>query len=227
MGWIEFIVAMGVFMGSHRIPAALGLKEVLVSRVGQRGYTTLFSLASTALLLWVIWAAGRAPVVSLWDQTEAARWGVNLVMPVVIALAAFGVAAPNPFAFEGRSEGYDPDHPGVAGLTRQPLLWALLLWSLAHLWANGDLAHVILFGVFAVFSALGMRLVERRRARLAGPEQWQRLTSKTRVLPFAALLTGRWRPSRLPSLPRFVIAVTAWGVLWYLHLPVIGASPIP
>lgn len=226
-GWIEFTLAMALFMGSHRIPAALGVKAPMVRALGQRGYVVAFSLASTLLLLWVIWAAGRAPFVPLWDQSPASRWAVNIAMPVVVALAALGTAAPNPFAFEGRRAGFDPDRPGVAGLTRQPLLWALLIWSGAHLWANGDLAHAILFGTFALFSALGMRIVEARRRRETGAAEWARLTAHTALVPFAALLSGRWRPRALPSLPRLAMALLAWAALWHLHAPVIGVSPAP
>ncbi|MGH1415186.1 MAG: NnrU family protein [Pelagimonas sp.] len=226
MAWIEFAVAMAFFMASHRIPSALGLKDQLTDRIGARGYTAVFSILSTALLLWVIWAAGRAPVITLWDQTTASRWAVNLAMPVVIALAAFGVAAPNPFAFEGRAGGFDPENPGVAGLTRQPLLWALALWSGAHLWANGDLAHVILFGTFAVFSILGMSVVERRRAGLMGAT-WAVQTARTGLIPLTALIQGKWRPAGRPSLPRLAIAVVAWAVVFRLHERVIGVIPTP
>lgn len=227
LGWLEFVVAMGVFLASHRIPAALGVKEALENVLGSRGYTAVFSLISMMLLFWVIWAAGRAPVVPLWSQSEAARWVVNIALPLAILLGSFGVAAPNPFAFEGRSEGFDPDNPGIAGLTRQPLLWALFLWSVTHLAANGELAHVILFGVFAVFSALGMLIVERRRQRQIGRAKWLALTRCTRVVPFAALLTGKWRPRRLPSPRRAVIALLTWGTLIALHPAIVGVSPLP
>jgi uncharacterized membrane protein len=227
MGWIEFGIAMAIFMASHRIPALFGAKSRLVAALGERGYTALFSLFSTVLLFWVIWAAGRAPVVVLWDQTSAARWAVNIVMPFAILLVVFGTAAPNPFAFEGRKTGFDPDRPGIAGVTRQPLLWALLLWSVAHIWANGELAHVLLFGVFAVFSAVGMRIVEKRRRRDMGEETWVRLTQKTGLVPFAAMLRGHWRPSGLPSMMRLALVVLSWVAIWHLHAPVIGVYPTP
>lgn len=227
MGWIEFALAMVLFMASHRIPAALGVKEGLVRVLGARGYTALFSLASLALLAWVIVAAGRAPFVPLWDQTLAARWAVNLVMPLAVALAVFAIAAPNPFAFEGRKGDFDPDRPGIAGLTRQPLLWALLLWSCAHLGANGDLAHAILFGTFAGFSALGMWIVEARRRREMGADGFDRAARHTGLVPFAALISGRWRPASGPSVARLALAIGTWALLWYLHLPVIGVSPLP
>lgn len=205
----------------------LGVKEQLTQSLGARGYTLVFSVFSVLLLLWVIWAAGRAPVITLWYQTEAARWAVNLALPLAVLLGSFGVAAPNPFAFEGRQSGFDPDQPGVAGVTRQPLLWALLLWSSAHLWANGDLAHVILFGSFAGFSAIGMLIVERRRLRATGAATWRDLTRKTSLIPFSALLTGAWRPRSLPSPFRLGIALAVWAALIVLHPSVIGVSPLP
>ncbi|MDQ2090584.1 NnrU family protein [Marimonas arenosa] len=227
MGWIEFALALIVFMASHRVPAMAGLKARLERALGRRGYVIVFSLVSTLLLFWVIFAAGRAPFVPLWDQAGWQRWAVNIVMPLVIALMVFGTAAANPFAFEGRTDGFDPDRPGIAGLTRQPLLWALALWSGAHLLANGDLAHLILFGLFLGFSLAGMAIVERRRRAGMGTEAWDRAARRTGLLPFAAMVSGRWQPRSLPSLVRLAIWVLSWAALWRLHLPVIGVWPGP
>jgi uncharacterized membrane protein len=219
MGWLEFSVAMVVFLGSHRIPMMFGLKTKITGAIGTRGYTLIFSLFSTAVLFWVIWAAGRTPWVPLWDQTLASRWAVNITMPVVILLASLGIAAPNPFAFEGRNSGFDPARPGIAGLTRQPLLWGLLLWSAAHLWANGDLAHVILFGTFLVFSLLGLILAERRTDHS--------LTAHTALVPGWALITGAWRPKGSPPWRRLAIAVMIWAGIYLSHSTVIGVLPTP
>ena len=224
-GWIEFAAAMALFLISHRLPAWLGVKGWLQARLGAAGYVALFSVLSIAILWWLILAAGRAPFVPLWDQQLWHRWAVNLAMPVVGALAVFGVGAANPFAFEGRAEGYDPDRPGVAGVTRQPLLWALAIWAGVHLLPNGDLAHVLLFAPMLVFSLAGMGLVERRRRRAMGAAEWQRLTARTGLVPLAALLSGRWRPQGSPSLVRLVIWAIAWALVWHLHAPVIGVWP--
>ncbi len=231
-GWGEFILAGLVFMSTHAIPATPRLKRFLVAALGSRGYALGFSLLSTGLLFWVIFAAGRAPHVALWPQPGWTRWAVNLVLPLVIALAAFGIAAPNPFAFEGRATGYDPAHPGIAGLTRQPLLWGLALWAGVHLLANGSLSHALVFGTFLVFSLVGMRMMEARLRRNWGGPQFDQLAARTSLLPFAALLSGRWRPvaSRSEwhhSLRRLGIAIIAWALIWYLHAPVIGVSPAP
>ena len=61
MAWVEFALALGLFFISHRIPALIGIKAPLTAAPGPRGYTAVFSLAATALLFWVIFAAGRAP----------------------------------------------------------------------------------------------------------------------------------------------------------------------
>lgn len=227
MAWVEFALALGLFLVSHRIPALTGIKAPLTAALGSRGYTAAFSLISTALLVWVIVAANRAPVVALWDHALWHRWAVNIAMPLALALIVFGTAAPNPFAFEGRATGFDPAHPGIAGLTRQPLLWGLALWSGAHLLANGDLAHALLFGSFAAFSLAGSGLVERRRARAIGQAEWQRLSAHTSLVPFGALAFRRWRPRAMPSLWRAGLWLLVWAGLWLLHAPVIGVTPAP
>lgn len=225
MAWIELALAMALFLASHRIPAALGVKGRLLATLGPRGYGILFSVASVLLLWWLISAAGRAPFIPLWDQQPWHRWAANIVMPLAIALAIFGVAAPNPFAFEGRKAGFDPARPGIAGLTRQPLLWSLALWSGVHLLPNGDLAHVLLFGPFLILALVGMPMVERRRRREMGEAEWSRLTAHTGLIPFAALLRGHWRPRGLPPLARTAAMLLTWAAVWHLHEPVIGLWP--
>lgn len=227
MDWIEFVSALALFMVSHRFPAWVGLRDRLVARLGTAGYAAAFSAVSVGLLAWVISAAGRAPFVPLWDQDPWHRWAVNLAMPVAVALAAFGTAAPNPFAFEGRAAGFDPARPGIAGVTRQPLLWALAIWSGAHLLANGDVAHVALFLPFLAFSLAGMGMVERRRRRAMGEADWARLSARTGLFPLSALVTGRWRPQGPPPVARCVAAVAIWAAVWHLHAPVIGVWPGP
>lgn len=225
MDWIEFALAFLLFLASHRIPALA--KGRMQAVLGRGGYIAVFSIVSTALLFWVIFAAGRAPFVPLWDQAGWHRWAVNIVMPLALALAVFGIAAPNPFAFEGRAAGFDPAHPGIAGITRQPLLWALALWSGAHLLANGDLAHVLMFGAFLIFALGGMPMMERRKRRQTGDAIWRAMAARTSLIPCAALVTGRWRPATWPNPLRLALWLLVWAGLWHLHTPVIGVSPLP
>ena len=216
MGWIEFSVALLAFYLAHLLP---GLAPQL--RAWPR-FHLAYGLASLALLVWVIAAAGRAPVVLLWDQAGWMRWLVNLAMPVAILLICLALGAVNPLSFGGRSQGFDPARPGLAGVVRHPLLWALLIWAGAHALVNGDLAHVILFGGFAAYALVGMWALDARKARDWGRGMWVTRASGTSNIPFR----GNWRSYR-PAPMRMGLAVLIWAALWHLHLPVIGASPHP
>ncbi|MDT8855430.1 NnrU family protein [Paracoccaceae bacterium Fryx2] len=226
-GWGMFGLAFAVFLLSHAIPTRPAVKARLKAVAGPRGYLFLYSAVSLAVLAWLIVAAARAPFVPLWDPATWHRWAANLAMPLAIALATLSVGVPNPLSFGGPAAGFRPDRPGIIGLTRHPLLWALALWAGAHLLANGDLAHVLLFGSFTGFALLGMAIIDRRNRRLMGAAEWARLAQATAVLPLAALLSGRWRPVRGPSAPRLLLAVAIWAALILAHPWVIGLSPLP
>ena len=124
---------------------------------------------------------------------------------------------PNPLSFGGwNNDRFDPNNPGLIGWIRHPLLVTLLIWSLAHMVPNGDLAHVIVFGLFAGFSILGMRIIDKRARRILGADEWQRLSSMKRELK----ITRR-------GLIRLALGTAIYLALLYLHEPVIGISPLP
>lgn len=225
MGWGNFTAALIAFFAAHAIPSVPGVKPWLKARLGRSGYGAFFGLLSVVLLVWVIVAAGRAPLVILWDQHIWMRWAVNLAMPAAVLLATLATGAPNPLSFGGHRAGFDPARPGVAGITRHPLLWALLLWSGAHLLVNGDMAHALMFGSFAVFCPAGMVLLDARRQREMGAAEWHRQAAKAPLLPFGhgfAPLRG-WRPSTA----RLGVALLVWLLLLGAHPHVIGVSPLP
>lgn len=226
-GWGEFIGVFALFLASHAIPARPEVRGRLVAVLGLRGYLAGYIVVSVGLLSWLVVAAGRAPFVLLLPPAGWQPWGPTLVMPLACLLIAFGTFTPNPLSFGGRGNArFDPAHPGIAGLTRHPLLWALFLWAAAHALANPDLAHVLLFGGFAGFALLGTRIIDRRNRRLMGAD-WVRMTARTGNMPLAALLAGRWRPVAGPSLLRLAVAGLLWGALLWLHGPVIGVAPLP
>ncbi len=96
---------------------------------------------------------------------------------------------------------------------------------------NGDLAHVLLFGGFAVLAVLGMFAIDRRLKRTLGEAEWARLARATSLIPLAALADGRWRPSGVnvdaESMLRLLGGAALYLTLLYLHEPIIGVSPAP
>ncbi|WP_424968118.1 NnrU family protein [Dinoroseobacter sp. S375] len=219
MGWTELGVAFAVFLLSHAIPVRPPVKPWLVARLGQGGFTILYSMLSLAVLVWVIGAAGRAPVVPLWPQMPILQGGAMVGMLVVCLGVALSIGVPNPFSFGGGDPArYDPKAPGVIRLTRHPLLLGLALWGVVHVLANGDLAHVLLFGLFAGFAGLGTRILDRRRQREMGP-QWAELDVQRRSAP---LSLGGFGPLTL----RLLAGLGLFLLLWALHGPVIDVVPM-
>lgn len=226
-GWAEFAAAFAVFLLSHALPARPPVRRRLARWLGERGYLLAYCLVSVVVLAWLIVAAGRAPFVLLWPHAAWQAWLVNIVMPAVCVLIAFGVAAPNPLSFGGSAHDFDPARPGVVGVSRHPLLLALALWAGAHAVANGDLAHLLLFGCLGGFAILGMGALDRRRRREMGDAKWARLAARSSSWPLAALLAGRWRPRAAPGIRRLTAGLLLWLALAALHPPVIGVSPWP
>lgn len=219
-GWGAFAAALAVFLASHAIPVRPPVRSWLIARLGRRGYLVTYSVLSLAVLCWLIVAAGEAPYVEVIPPHPMLRWVPMIVMPFVCLITVAGMRACNPLSFGGLGQGpFDPDAPGVLAFSRHPLPLALALWSLAHLLANGDLAHVLLFGLFAAFALLGMRLIDRRKHREMGGE-WARLSASTRLFaPRHAM--ALLQPATL------LRAGLLFAALLLGHIPVIGVSPMP
>jgi len=161
----------------------------------------------------------------LWPQMPWMRWVPTLAMPVVFVLAAAGVGLRQPHTLGAqRGAVFDPADPGVAALSRHPLLVALALWAGAHVVANGDLAHVVLFGGFAALSLAAIPLFERSARRVEGPAFFER-TALVSLRPFAR---PDWRQRNLAGLGlRAGAGLLLWGVALHLHAVLFGVSPFP
>jgi len=155
-GWGELAAAMTVFLLTHAIPARPALRGRLVTLLGRRAYLIAYSVVSLLALAWVIGAAANAPYLELWPRADWQSLVPAIGMLVASVLAVFALTMPNPLSL-GAKRGFDPDHPGAAGFVRHPLLWAMLVWSISHLLPNGDLSHVMTFGLFALLSLAGWR----------------------------------------------------------------------
>jgi len=217
--WFEFIAALGLFMASHMFPMRPPMRPWLIARLGLKGYFTSYSVLSLLVLGWLIVAASRAPYIGIIPQWEILRWAPIVVMPLACLIAVGGMMGQNPLSFGGLgAKEFDPDAPSMLAVSRHPLLVAMALWAGAHMLANGDLAHVILFGLFAGFSIMGMSLIDRRKQRQLGEGEWHRLAQGT------ARLNLRRLP--LTPVPLAITGVVLW-MLIALHEPVIGYVPLP
>ncbi len=215
--WGEFIAAFVVFFLSHSLPARPAVKSRIVALIGSTGFTLVYSALSIALLTWIIIAAGRAPYVEIWGWEPWQNHVPLTLMFFATLIATMTIGQPNALSFGGwNNQRFDPENPGLIGWFRHPLLVVLLLWSTAHLVPNGDLAHVIVFGLFAGFSLLGMKIIDKRAKRILGGEYWMRLTKTERKLTFTKNGIGR-----------LALGIAIYLGLIVAHEPVIGIPPLP
>lgn len=221
MGWLEFVTAYAVFFLSHSIPVRPSVRPWLQTRLGPRGFSLAYSALSLVVLAWLVWAAGRAPHVPLWVWAPWQALVPLVVMGPVCLILAFTIARPNPFSFGGAwNHRFDPIRPGIVRWSRHPLLLALALSAAAHVVPNGDLAHVILFGTFAVFAMVGGRLIDRRKRREMGTE-WLRLRVAVANVPLLSwFATGG-------TLVRLLASIVLYATLVWLHPILFGVSPLP
>jgi uncharacterized membrane protein len=125
------------------------LHEALVARLGKNGWKVVMSLVAIAGFVMIIRGWQRAPLVPVYTAPEWGHWLPRILMlPALILLAA----------------AYIPSN--VKRFTRHPMLWATVIWAVAHLFANGEGRSLLLFGSFAVWALFDMWSANRRGARL-------------------------------------------------------------
>ncbi|MFG6620998.1 NnrU family protein [Sulfitobacter sp. 1A05707] len=222
MSWLGFAGVFALFFATHSIPVRPKVKTCLSERIGARGFGIGYSLLSTGMLALLIWAAGQAPFVSLWPQMLWQRHVVHLGMLVVCLILAFAIARPNPFSFGGaRNAEFDRQQPGIVKFTRHPVLLALALWAGLHLLPNGDLAHVLMFGVLGSFAIGGRALINKRKRREMGVAQWEALNAAVSRAPYLQMPRS-WGG----ALFRLFAGVGGFVALLILHPFVIGVSAL-
>ncbi|MGB3553739.1 MAG: NnrU family protein [Jannaschia sp.] len=220
VGWVGFAASFAVFLLLHLVPLRPRVRGRLVSAIGVRGFGLTYAAVSLGTLFWLIAAAGRAPYVPLWHHAGWLVWIPLLAMLPACLILSLTLGRANSFSFGGPADGFDPSRPGIVRVMRHPVLWALALWAASHMVANGDLAHVTLFGLFTGFAIAGRGIIDRRRRRLMGPE-WDRLARAVRTAPICA--PASWRGAAL----RLLFGALGWAALIVLHPLLMGVSPLP
>lgn len=217
LDWSGFILGFAFFFVSHSIPTRPRVKAWLVGKLGNSGFTLAYSALSIAALTILILSARGAPHVTLWHWETWQNHLALMLMLVALVIVTLAIGRPNPLSFGGaNNSAFDPKAPGIVGWFHHPLLAALLLWSIAHMTANGDLAHVIMFGCFALFSYFGRKIINRRKKRELGEARWAELC-QTRM---------HLHPT-LNGMVRLGIGLCIYAFVLWAHGPVIGISPLP
>jgi len=180
------IIGLALFVGVHLVPSHPALRGGVTGAIGVNGYKIAFSLISAVGLVLAATGYARTPEEQIFVPSETAR----LILPLAMAAAFVLMAC-----------GYAPGR--LRRLLRHPMLASVLIWSVLHLLANGDLASNILFGTFALWSVFAILSAERRAQKLGGE----------RVRPWADPIAAG-------------AGLAAFAVVLYLHETLFGVSPI-
>ena len=226
-GLISLVIAGIAFCGSHVLLSSTGLRGSLRDQLGERGFLAVYALTALVTFAWFLMAYAHAPTILLWPRQMWMALVPIVVMPLATVLLVAGYTTPNPTAvgMERAARADDPA-PGMLRVTRHPVMWAIGLWAISHMIANGDLRSLLFFGAFAALSLGGTLLIDRKK-RLALGSNWSRLAEVTSNLPFAALVTGRTRLRwRDISLLRLIAGLLLYAVLYNAHALIAGAPVV-
>ncbi len=143
------IVGLILFLGVHSVRiVADDWRTKTIERLGLMPWKGIYSVASLIGLALLVWGFGLA------RQEPVQLWGPPLAMRHLAALLTL-------VSFVLLAAAYVPDNSIKAKL-HHPMVLAAKVWALAHLLANGSLAHVLLFGSFLLWAILDFSAARRR-----------------------------------------------------------------
>jgi uncharacterized membrane protein len=186
------IVGLVLFLGIHSLRiVANDWRAQTIARMGEKPFKGVYSLLSIAGFVLIVWGFGvaRETPVMLWMPPKGMRHAASLLTLIAFVLLAAAYVPAN----------------AIKARFHHPMVLAVKTWALAHLLANGSLAHVVLFGSFLLWGVLCF-IAARRRDR-----------AQNTVYP-AGLAKG--------TVTALVVGGAAWVVfaLW-LHGVLIGIRP--
>src|SRR5436853_904784 len=222
-GLLSLAIAAIAFCGSHIVLSSTWLRGALRDQLGERGFLAVYSLVAVVALAWLLVAYSHAPTIPMWPRERWTALIPVVVMPLATILLIAGYTTPNPTTVGmERSASADDPAPGILRVTRHPVMWAIGLWAISHLIANGDAASLLFFGALGALALGGTVLIDRKK-QLALGSNWPRLAELTSNVPFAALLTGRTRLRwRDVSLLRIAAGLLLYAVLYLAHPIITG-----
>ncbi len=148
------VAGLLIFLGVHSVRIfADDWRSARIAGLGAlawKGMYSVVSIAGFALIVSGYGLAREAPV-TLWNPPSWTRHLTALLtLPVFTLLAAAYVPGSH-----------------IKAKFKHPMMLGIKLWALAHLMSNGRLDDVLLFGGFALWSALAFRAA-RQRDRQSG-----------------------------------------------------------
>lgn len=186
---LVLILGLVALIGLHMIPYfAAGFRANMRMRLGDGPYKGLFAVAVLASFAVIIigWRGIDPGFVYV-----PPSWGMHVTPLFTLFAFLLFIASNAP--------------TNIRRLVRHPQMTGVFLWAIGHLFSNGELRSVLLFGGFALWSVLAIIGANRR------DEVW--------ILPD--------KQSILKDIITVVLALAAYGGFFYFHEAIIGVQPFP
>ncbi len=187
------ILGLVIFLGVHSVRIVANdwrtRTRASIGELPWKGLYSVLSLLGFGLIVWGFGLARQQPV-QLWAPPIAMRHLASLLTLIAFVLLA---------------SAYIPGN-GIKARLHHPMVLGVKVWALAHLLANGNVAHVLMFGSFLVWSILSFSAARRRD-----------------------VADGTHYPSGTPGATGITVAVGvgAWiGFALWLHGLLIGVRPV-
>lgn len=131
------IIGLLLFFGIHLVPAFEETRAALISKLGEGGYKGVFSVISFAGLGLMIWGYSQTPHYTVYSPPA---WGYYLTL-VAMVLSLIILAG-------AHMKG------SIRKFLKDPMAVGVALWSVGHLFSNGDWASLLVFGSFLAYALL-------------------------------------------------------------------------
>ena len=147
-----FILGLIMFFGIHMLPFYPEYRAQLIEKVdneridGEGLYKVIFAVISLLGLIFIGIGKGSMEFIGLWSTPIFFRYITVVLIPVAFILM---VAA------------YTPNN--IKRYVTHPMLTGVIIWGATHMVVNGDVAAIILFGSFVVYSVVAIKLANRRQ----------------------------------------------------------------
>lgn len=151
------ILGAALFFGIHVVATMPTVRIQLASSLGEQRYMAVFSIISGTGLIGMIAGYAMAPFAPIYEADPAgALKAGHMAMPVAFVLLAAANLGSH-----------------IRRMAVHPMNLGIGIWSIIHLWGNGDLASLILFGGFLGFSIWSTVSAVMRGKIWTGVPKWR------------------------------------------------------
>ena len=149
---IQLLAGLAIWWLAHLFKRMFaGMRRDLDKTVGEKPAKALFGIVLIVSVVLMVRGYKAMDFIPVYTPLPGIVHLNNLIMLVALFVVGIGMAG-----------------GPLSAKIRHPMLWGLILWSIAHLLVNGDLASLLLFGGLGLWAPVQMRLINQSE----GP--WQR-----------------------------------------------------